>query len=72
MDASLLGVSLNPLALLVPGLAIGAVVYILLRDWLKTRGRLRTKAWCATMNRLASTGWSTRWLMLMSHATYPT
>ncbi len=37
MDASPLGAMLNPLALLLPGLAIGAVIYILVRDWLKTR-----------------------------------
>ncbi len=33
--------------------------------------RLRAKAWCATTNRLALTGWSTRWLPLMSQETYP-
>ena len=36
MDVSLLGVSLNPFALLIPALSIGVVIYILLRDWLKT------------------------------------
>ena len=33
--------------------------------------RLRAKAWCATTNRLALTGWSARWPLLMSQATYP-
>ena len=37
MDVSLLGVSMNPFALLIPALLIGVVTYILVRDWLKAR-----------------------------------
>ncbi len=37
MDASLTQVGVNPVALLIPALLIGVVIYILLRDWLKTR-----------------------------------
>ncbi len=36
MDASRTQIGLNPVALLIPALLIGVVIYILVRDWLKT------------------------------------
>ncbi len=36
MDASLTQIGVNPVALLIPALLIGVVIYILLRDRLKT------------------------------------
>ena len=36
MDASLIQVGVNPVALLIPALLIGMVICILVRDWLKT------------------------------------
>ncbi len=36
MDAPLTQIGVNPVTLLIPALLIGVVIYILLRDWLKT------------------------------------
>ncbi len=36
MDASLTQVGLNPVAVLIPALLIGVVIYILVRDGLET------------------------------------